>query len=84
MRLRHNADNQDDAEIFIRDGGRLNTVNRFKLNALTHLNLAAQRGVLHPRAMFAPSWLACHAIMYVTRGDARVQVVDNRGRRVFD
>lgn len=84
MRLRHNADNREDADVFIRDGGRLNTVNRFKLNALSHINLAAERGVLHPRAMFAPSWLTSHAVMYVTRGDARVQVVDNRGRRVFD
>nr|CAA64791.1 legumin [Metasequoia glyptostroboides] len=84
MRLRHNADRPDDADIFVRDGGRLNTVNRFKLHALTHLNLAAERGVLRPEAMFAPSWLACHAILYATRGDARIQVVENRGRRVFD
>nr|CAA64790.1 legumin [Cryptomeria japonica]prf//2209280A legumin:ISOTYPE=31 [Cryptomeria japonica] len=84
MRLRHNADRPDDADVFVRDGGRLNTVNRFKLPALTHLNLAAERGVLRPGAMFAPSWVACHAILYATRGDARIQVVENRGRRVFD
>nr|CAA64792.1 legumin [Metasequoia glyptostroboides] len=84
MRLRHNADNPEDADVFVRDGGRLNTINRFKLHALTHLNLAAERGVLRPRALFAPSWLSSHAILYATRGDARIQVVENRGRRVFD
>ncbi|XP_057816629.2 11S globulin seed storage protein Ana o 2.0101-like [Cryptomeria japonica] len=84
MRLLHNADRPEDADVFVRDGGRLNTINRFKLRALTHLNLAAERGVLRPRAMFAPSWLSCHAILYATRGDARIQVADNRGERVFD
>ncbi|KAH9295854.1 hypothetical protein KI387_039442 [Taxus chinensis] len=36
------------------------------------------------RAMFAPSWLACHAVTYATRGNARIQGVENRGRKVFD
>ncbi|KAH9295818.1 hypothetical protein KI387_039406 [Taxus chinensis] len=84
MRLRHNADRPDEADVYVRDGGRLNTVNGFKLHALTHLNLAAERGVLHPGAMCVPSWLSCHAIVYATRGDARIQVVENRGRKVFD
>ncbi|KAH9295838.1 hypothetical protein KI387_039426, partial [Taxus chinensis] len=84
MRLRHNADRPEEADMYVRDGGRLNTVNRFKLDALTHLNLAAERGVLRPGAMFVPSWLSCHAIVYATRGDAHIQVVENRGRKVFD
>ncbi|KAH9295642.1 hypothetical protein KI387_039230, partial [Taxus chinensis] len=84
MRLRHNADRPEEADVYVRDGGRLNTVNRFKLHALNHLNMAAERGVLRPGAMCVPSWLSCHAILYATRGDAHIQVVENRGRKVFD
>ncbi|KAH9293677.1 hypothetical protein KI387_041117, partial [Taxus chinensis] len=97
MRLRHNADRPEEADVYVRDGGRLNTVNRFKLHALNHLNMAAERGVLRPVSIYFyivisslweqcayPSWLSCHAILYATRGDAHIQVVENRGRKVFD
>ncbi|KAH9295775.1 hypothetical protein KI387_039363, partial [Taxus chinensis] len=51
MRLRHNADRPEEVDVYVRDGGRLKTVNRFKLHALNHLNMAAERGILRPGAM---------------------------------
>eukprot|EP01018_Ginkgo_biloba_P038570 Gb_26731 [translate_table: standard] len=85
MRLRHNADDSEDADVYVRNGGRLNTVNRLKLPALRSLRLGAERDILQPNAMFAPSWLMnAHAVVYVTRGQGRSQIVQNEGRRVFD
>lgn len=37
------------------------------------------------RASFVPSWrMNAHAIMYVTRGEGRIEVVGDEGRSVFD
>ncbi|KAH9295836.1 hypothetical protein KI387_039424, partial [Taxus chinensis] len=43
MRLRHNVDRPDEADMCVRDGRRLNIVNRFKLDALTQFNLGVER-----------------------------------------
>eukprot|EP01018_Ginkgo_biloba_P038605 Gb_30214 [translate_table: standard] len=85
MRLSHNADNPEDADVYVRNGGRLNRVDRLKIPALRDMRLGAERAVLHPEAMFAPSWLMnAHGVMYVTRGRGRIQIVANEGRRVFE
>nr|CAA44874.1 legumin-like storage protein [Picea glauca] len=85
LRVKHNADNPEDADVYVRDGGRLNRVNRFKLPVLKYLRLGAERVVLHPRASCVPSWrMNAHGIMYVTRGEGRIEVVGDEGRSVFD
>ena len=42
LRVKHNADNPEDADIYVRDGGRMNIVNRFKLPLLKYLGLGAE------------------------------------------
>eukprot|EP00253_Pinus_taeda_P008818 PITA_08818 len=85
LRVRHNADNPEDADVYVRDGGRMNIVNRFKLPVLKYLGLGAERVILRPRAMCTPWWrMNAHGIMYVTRGEGRVEVVGDEGRNVFD
>eukprot|EP01018_Ginkgo_biloba_P038617 Gb_34863 [translate_table: standard] len=85
MRLSHNANNPEDADVYIRHGGWLTRVNRLKLPAVRDMRLGAERGVLHPKAIFAPSWLVnAHGVMYVTRGRGRMQIVANEGKRVFE
>ena len=37
LRVKHNADNPEDDDIYLRDGGRMNIVNRFKLDVLKYL-----------------------------------------------
>lgn len=48
MRVKHNADNPEDADVYVRDGGRMNIVNRYKLPALKYLGLGAERVILRP------------------------------------
>lgn len=83
--VKYNADNPEDADVYVRDGGRLNIVNRFKLPLLKYLRLGAERVILRPRAMYVPSWrMNAHDIMYVTRGQGRIEVVGDEGRNVFN
>nr|AAA68981.1 legumin-like storage protein [Pseudotsuga menziesii] len=85
LRVKHNADNPEDADIYVRDGGRMNIVNRFKLPVLKYLGLGAERVILRQRASTAPSWrMNAHGIMYVTRGEGRIEVVGEQGRSLFD
>eukprot|EP00253_Pinus_taeda_P003407 PITA_03407 len=63
----------------------MNIVNRFKLPVLKYLRLGVERFVLRPRAMSVPWWrMNAHAIMYVTRGEGRMEVVGEGGRNVFN
>lgn len=48
MRLRHNVDDRREAEVFSREGGRLNVVNQNKLPILQRLDLSAEKGHLFP------------------------------------
>eukprot|EP00253_Pinus_taeda_P012722 PITA_12722 len=74
-----------DADVYVRDGGGMNIVNRYKLPVLVYLRLGAQRVVLRPRAMSVPWWrMKAHAIMYVTRGEGKMEVVRDEERNVFN
>ncbi|KAI3982544.1 hypothetical protein MKX01_031283 [Papaver californicum] len=75
MRLKQNIANPARADIYSENGGRI-----------TSLNIQnAERGVLYQNALVAPQWhMNAHSVIYVTRGNARVQVVDNAGRQVFN
>ncbi|XP_030507980.1 11S globulin subunit beta [Cannabis sativa] len=85
LRLRQNIDRPSQADIFNPRGGRLNTLNNYNLPILRFLQLTAERGVLYKNGMMAPHFnLDSHSVIYVTRGSARLQVVDDNGRNVFD
>ncbi|KAF2944661.1 cocosin 1-like [Oryza sativa Japonica Group] len=47
--------------------------------------MSATRTVLQSNALLTPHWTVnAHIVMYVTAGQGRIQVVDHRGRTVFD
>ncbi|KAI3772992.1 hypothetical protein L6452_04188 [Arctium lappa] len=84
-KLLYNLDSQREADIFSRQAGKLNSVNQHKLPILSYLDLSAEKGNLQPNAMFSPNWaMKNHVILYVLRGDARIQIVSNSGETVFD
>ncbi|KAF2285469.1 hypothetical protein GH714_004738 [Hevea brasiliensis] len=83
-RLRHNANNPSDADIFNPRAGRVTNVNSHNL-PLRNLQLSVQRVVLYRDAIFAPHWnVNAHSICYITRGSGHVQIVDDNGNTVFD
>ncbi|KAI3772990.1 hypothetical protein L6452_04186 [Arctium lappa] len=84
-KLVYNLDNQREADIFSRQAGKLNYVNAHKLPVLSYLDLSAEKGNLQPNALFSPYWpVNNHVILYVLRGDARIQTVSNSGQTVMD
>ena len=47
LSVKQNVDNLGDVDIYVRDGGRMNIVNRFKLPFVKYLGLGAERVILH-------------------------------------
>ncbi|KAH7864329.1 hypothetical protein Vadar_028372 [Vaccinium darrowii] len=85
MRLHHNVDDRREAEVYSREGGRLNVVNRNKLPILRYLDLSAEKGHLFPNALYTPHWsMNSHCIVYITRGEAQVQIADHSGQNVMN
>ncbi|OMO95436.1 11-S seed storage protein, plant [Corchorus olitorius] len=84
MRLRHKTDSSF-ADIFNPRAGRITTINSFNLPVLGDLQLSAERGVLYRNALYVPHWnLNAHTIVYITRGQGRVQIVSENGDSVFN
>ncbi|GAV66345.1 Cupin_1 domain-containing protein, partial [Cephalotus follicularis] len=85
MRLKHNIADPQGADTYNPRGGRINTLNSHNLPILNYLQLSAEHGVLYKNAIRAPHWnINAHSIMYVTRGNARVQIVDHSGQQIFN
>ncbi|XP_022967669.1 11S globulin subunit beta-like [Cucurbita maxima] len=85
MRLKENIGDASRADIYTPEAGRLSTTNSHRFPILRWLKLSAERGVLYRNAMYVPHWNQnAHSVIFVTRGRARVQVVDDRGQTVFD
>ncbi|KAL7151580.1 hypothetical protein ABFS83_04G041100 [Erythranthe nasuta] len=84
-KIRENLDKASRADIYNPRAGRFSTVNSYSLPILKFLQLSAARGVLYRNAIMSPHWYAnAHSIIYVTRGDSRMQIVNHKGRAVFD
>ncbi|KAA8543372.1 hypothetical protein F0562_021133 [Nyssa sinensis] len=85
MRLRENINDPSRADVYNPRAGRLSSLNSLNLPILNLLQLSAEKGVLYRNATMAPHWnLNAHSVVYATRGEARCQIVDNRGQAVFD
>ncbi|CAL5436600.1 unnamed protein product [Camellia sinensis] len=85
MRLHQNIDERREADIYSKQAGRINIVNQHKLPILRFLDMSAERGNLYPNALYTPHWtINSHSIVHVTRGQAQVQIVDNRGQNVMN
>ncbi|XWS13853.1 hypothetical protein CRYUN_Cryun36dG0074600 [Craigia yunnanensis] len=85
MRLKHHIDNPSFADIFNPRAGRISTVNSYNLPILRFLQLSAEKGVLYRNALYAPHWnVNAHCIVYITRGNGRIQIARENGETVFD
>ncbi|KAK6940668.1 Cupin 1 [Dillenia turbinata] len=85
MKIRQNLDNIKEADVYSRQAGRLVQVNMQKLPILRSMDMSAEKGELYPNAVYTPHWNAHgHTVVYVTQGEARVQVVSHNGQNVMD
>ncbi|KAG2262042.1 hypothetical protein Bca52824_069121 [Brassica carinata] len=84
-RCTDNLDDPSNADVYKPQLGYISTLNSYDLPILRVLRLSALRGSIHQNAMVLPQWNAnANAVLYVTDGEAHVQVVNDNGDRVFD
>ncbi|KAI3760178.1 hypothetical protein L1987_50569 [Smallanthus sonchifolius] len=80
-----NINDASRADFYNPEAGWKTHLNSFKLPILEMVQLSAERGVLNRNAMVSPYWIMnAHDIVYVTRGNMRMQIVNNEGQAVFD
>ncbi|TVU43540.1 hypothetical protein EJB05_10019, partial [Eragrostis curvula] len=85
MKLRENVADAGKADMYTPNGGRITVLNSQKLPVLKLIQMSVNRGVMRPNAILAPHWnINAHALVYATSGRARLQIVSNAGKRVFD
>ncbi|KAM5563479.1 prunin 1 Pru du 6-like [Rosa sericea] len=85
MKIKQNIGKPSMADVFSPQAGRISTLNSFSMPILRHLRLSAERGFLYNNAIHSPHWnLNAHEIVYVIRGSARVQVVNDNGETILD
>ncbi|KAL4190306.1 hypothetical protein AMTRI_Chr07g24060 [Amborella trichopoda] len=84
-RIRQNIDNPRRADIYSRQAGHIQIVNRQTLPILSILDMSIEKGHLHPNALYAPHWtINAHTIVLITRGEGNIQVIGTNGRKVMD
>ncbi|XP_050374306.1 prunin 1 Pru du 6.0101-like [Argentina anserina] len=85
MKIKQNIGKPSMADVFSPQAGRISTLNSFSMPILRFLGLSAERGFLYNNAIHSPHWnLNAHEIIYVIRGSARVQVVNDNGQTILD
>ncbi|KZV21488.1 11S globulin seed storage protein 2-like [Dorcoceras hygrometricum] len=84
MKISTNIENPREADIYSRQAGRVNIVDKHKLPVLKFLDMSAERGYLFPNALTSPDWsMQGHTIVYVTRGEAQLQIADHNGQTMM-
>nr|E3SH28.1 RecName: Full=Prunin 1 Pru du 6.0101; Short=Pru1 Pru du 6.0101; AltName: Full=11S globulin; AltName: Full=11S seed storage protein; AltName: Full=Allergen Pru du 6.01; AltName: Full=Amandin Pru du 6.0101; AltName: Allergen=Pru du 6.0101; Contains: RecName: Full=Prunin 1 Pru du 6.0101 acidic chain; Contains: RecName: Full=Prunin 1 Pru du 6.0101 basic chain; Flags: Precursor [Prunus dulcis]ADN39440.1 prunin 1 precursor [Prunus dulcis] len=85
LRLKENIGNPERADIFSPRAGRISTLNSHNLPILRFLRLSAERGFFYRNGIYSPHWnVNAHSVVYVIRGNARVQVVNENGDAILD
>ncbi|XP_006654150.1 glutelin type-A 3 [Oryza brachyantha] len=85
MRLRQNIDNPNLADTYNPKAGRITYLNGQKFPILNLVQMSAVKVNLYQNAVLSPFWnINAHSVVYITQGRARVQVVNNNGKTVFD
>ncbi|XP_057781353.1 11S globulin seed storage protein 1-like [Salvia miltiorrhiza] len=80
-----NVDNPSRAAVYNPQAGRFSTVNAFTLPLLRFIQLSFAKANLHRNAIMAPHWfMNAHSILYITRGEKYIQVVNQKGQAVFE
>ncbi|KAI3948298.1 hypothetical protein MKW92_024164 [Papaver armeniacum] len=84
LKISQYLDDPKEADIYSKQGGRINHANGQKLQILNYMDMSAEKGNLYPNAMHAPHWtMNAHSVFYVTRGHAHVEIVGSNGQRVY-
>ncbi|KAM3731072.1 hypothetical protein ACB098_12G134800 [Castanea mollissima] len=82
LRLRENIHDPSRANIYNPEAGQISTLNSHNLLVLHWLQLSAEFRRLHRDAIYVPHWNQnAHSIIYVVRGRAQLQAVDNFVKR---
>ncbi|KAL5207722.1 hypothetical protein ABZP36_032157 [Zizania latifolia] len=85
VKARANIDNPNRADYYNPRAGRITHLNSQKLQILNLIQMSATRVNLYQNALISPFWnMNAHSVDYMIQGSARVQVVNNQGRTVFD
>uniref|UniRef100_A0A0D3FK24 Cupin type-1 domain-containing protein n=1 Tax=Oryza barthii TaxID=65489 RepID=A0A0D3FK24_9ORYZ len=85
MRVRQNIDNPNLADTYNPRAGRITYLNGQKFPILNLVQMSAVKVNLYQNALLSPFWnINAHSVVYITQGRARVQVVNNNGKTVFD
>ncbi|KFK42732.1 hypothetical protein AALP_AA1G032500 [Arabis alpina] len=84
-RLHENIDDPERSDFFSTRAGRISTLNSLNLPVLSIVRLNAVRGLLYSGGMVLPQWTAnANTVLYVTGGQAMIQIVDDNGQSVFN
>ncbi|KAL6629603.1 hypothetical protein ACP70R_029368 [Stipagrostis hirtigluma subsp. patula] len=82
---RINIDDPNLADTFNPRAGTITRLNSLKLDKISLVQMSATRMNLNPNAILSPFWnINAHSVVYMIQGRARMQVVNNLGRSVFD
>ncbi|EPS68852.1 hypothetical protein M569_05912, partial [Genlisea aurea] len=80
-----NIESRKEADVICKQAGKLNVVDKHKLPILRFMDLSAEKGLLYPNAMVSPDWESFgHTIVYVTRGEAQIQITDQSGESLMN
>ncbi|KAF5736748.1 hypothetical protein HS088_TW14G00901 [Tripterygium wilfordii] len=84
-RMKHNIADPKHADVYTTRGGRISYLNAADLPILQHLQLSAEYGKLYRNRVESPHYNQnSHSIVYIIRGDGRMQVVGDNGESVYN
>ncbi|KAJ6920653.1 hypothetical protein NC651_014291 [Populus alba x Populus x berolinensis] len=85
MKIKQNIELQGEADVYTKQGGRINIANQQKLPILQFIDMSAERGHLMPNALYTPHWsMTDNRVVYALRGELNAQVVDERGNTIMN
>lgn len=85
MRLIEHIGNPQRADVYSPQAGRISTLNSLNLPILSAVQLSAERGFFYSNCIYTPHWnINAHSVVYVIRGSARVQIVNENGNPILD
>ncbi|XP_006647142.1 glutelin type-B 4-like [Oryza brachyantha] len=85
INARLNIENPSRADTYNPRAGRITHLNNQKFPILNLVQMSATRVNLYQNAILSPYWnVNAHSLVYMVQGHARVQVVSNLGKTVFN
>ncbi|CAM0958769.1 unnamed protein product [Alopecurus aequalis] len=85
LEARKNIENPKRADTYNPRAGRITRLNSKNFPILNIVQMSATRVNLYQNAVLSPFWnINAHSVVYMIQGHARVQVVNNQGKTVFN